>query len=96
MDDGRVVQCAAVFVRPHLAPNGDLLTTLGAEMDNHGWVIAETTGRTSVSGAYVAGNAVNPRGQVITAAGEGSAAAIAINADLVDEDVATAVLTAST
>jgi thioredoxin reductase len=96
MDDGRVVQCAAVFVRPHLVPNGDLLTTLGAEMDNHGWVIAETTGRTSVSGAYVAGNAVNPRGQVITAAGEGSAAAIAINADLVDEDVATAVLTAST
>ena len=42
-------------------------------------------------GVWVAGNAVNPRAQVITAAGEGSAAAIAINADLVDEDVAAAV-----
>ena len=39
----------------------------------------------------MAGNAANPRAQVITAAGEGSTAAIAINADLVDEDVAEAV-----
>ena len=39
---------------------------------------------------WAAGNAVNPRAQVITAAGEGSAAAIAINNDLVEEDIATA------
>ena len=38
-------------------------------------------------GVWAAGNAANPRAQVITAAGEGSAAAIAINADLVAEDV---------
>ena len=53
--------------------------------------MADPTGRTTVPGVWVAGNAVNPRAQVITAAGEGSAAAIAINADLVDEDVRTAV-----
>ena len=35
----------------------------------------------------MAGNLANPRAQVITAAGEGSAAAIAINNDLVEEDV---------
>ena len=36
----------------------------------------------------IAGDAWNdPRAQVISAAGEGSAAAIALNADLVDEDV---------
>ena len=40
---------------------------------------------------WVAGNVANPRAQVITAAGEGSAAAIAINADLVDDDVRRAV-----
>jgi len=40
-----------------------------------------------VLGVWAAGNASNPRAQVITAAGEGSAAAIAINADLVEEDV---------
>jgi thioredoxin reductase len=36
---------------------------------------------------WAAGNIANPRAQVITAAGEGSAAAIAINADLLREDV---------
>ena len=49
------------------------------------------TGRTSVPGVWAAGNAANPRAQVITAAGEGSAVAIAINTDLVADDVATAV-----
>lgn len=38
-----------------------------------------------------AGNVVDPRLQVITSAGAGSAAAIAINADLVREDVERAV-----
>ena len=38
------------------------------------------------------GQCRDPRAQVITAAGEGSAAAIAINADLVEEDVRNAVL----
>jgi thioredoxin reductase len=40
----------------------------------------------AVIGGGAAGNAANPRAQVITAAGEGSAAAIAINNDLTDED----------
>jgi len=35
---------------------------------------------------WVAGNTVDPRAQVISAAGQGSAAAMALNADLVDED----------
>jgi thioredoxin reductase len=73
--------------------NADLLTELGATTDEHGWVVIDPTGRTSVTGVWAAGNAVNPRAQVITAAGEGSAAAIAINQDLVDEEVATAVQT---
>ncbi|MFZ0325081.1 MAG: thioredoxin reductase, partial [Actinomycetes bacterium] len=56
-----------------------------------GWVIADTTGSTSVPGVWVAGNASNVRAQVITAAGEGSAAAIALNAELVEEDISRAV-----
>jgi thioredoxin reductase len=40
-----------------------------------------------VPGVWAAGNVVDPRAQVIMAAGAGSAAAIAINADLVREDV---------
>jgi thioredoxin reductase len=91
--DGQVVPRTAIFVRPRFVPNSDLLIALGAETDSRGWVVADTSGRTSVPGVYVAGNAVDPRAQVITAAGEGSAAAIAINADLVNDDVNNALRT---
>ncbi len=40
---------------------------------------------------WAAGNVVDPRAQVIAAAGAGNTAAIAINADLVQEDVERAV-----
>ena len=88
MADGRVVRRAAVFVRPKFVPNDEILVGLGCAIDVDGWVSADRTGATSVPGVWVAGNAANPRAQVITAAGEGSAAAIALNADLVEEDVA--------
>ncbi|WP_283818578.1 NAD(P)/FAD-dependent oxidoreductase [Jatrophihabitans telluris] len=88
---GRVFARDAVFVPPRFVPNNHLLTTLNCPVDDAGWVVADSTGRTSVAGVWVAGNVVNPRAQVITAAGEGSAAAIAINADLVEEDIRDAV-----
>jgi thioredoxin reductase len=87
LEDGRVVPRTAVFVRPVLVPNGALLGALGCATDAQGWVVTDGTGRTSVPGVWAAGNAANPRAQVITAAGEGSAAAIDINADLVETDV---------
>ena len=68
-----------------------MLTALGCATHDNGWVVVDATGRTSVPGVWAAGNAVNPRAQVITAAGEGSAAAIAVNNDLVDEDLPLAV-----
>ena len=89
--DGQVVRRSAVFVRPRPVPTNDLLVTLGCGVDENGWPVADATGRTTVPGVWVAGNAVDPRAQVITAAGEGSAAAIALNADLVEEDVHLAV-----
>lgn len=96
LQDGRVIARAAVFVRPRFVPNNDLLADLGCETNDDGWPVVDQTGATSVPGVWVAGNAANPRGQVITAAGEGSAAAIAINNDLVDEDVHEAVLSSRT
>ena len=62
-------------------------TALGCELDESGFVRVDGTGRTSVPGVWAAGNVANPRAQVITAAGEGSTAAISINADLVQKDV---------
>ena len=70
-----------------LRPEQPLLVGLGCDLDADGWVTADTTGRTSVPGVWAAGNLVDPRAQVITAAGAGSAAAIALNADLVEDDV---------
>jgi thioredoxin reductase len=87
--DGHVVPRAAVFVRSinRSQPDG-LLATLGCELDDAGFPIVDRTGRTSTPGVWAAGNAADPRAQVITSAGAGSAAAIAINADLVQDDVA--------
>ena len=96
LESGRVVPLDAVFFRPVMTPNGALLDRLGCDADDNGWVVADGVGRTTIDGIWVAGNAANPRAQVITAAGEGSSAAIAINADLVDEDVAVAVQKTST
>jgi thioredoxin reductase len=86
--DGRVIERTAVFIRPRNVPHADgLLAGLRCDVDEAGFVTVDATGRTSTSGVWAAGNVVDPRAQVITAAGAGSAAAIAINADLVQEDV---------
>jgi thioredoxin reductase len=86
--DGRVVARTAVFVRPGNVPHPDgLLAGLGCALDADGFPIVDRTGATSAPGVWAAGNVVDPRAQVITSAGMGSAAAIAINADLVQDDV---------
>jgi thioredoxin reductase len=91
LEDGQVIPRAAVFVRPINTPHPDnLLARLGCELDDTGFAVVDRTGRTSVAGVWGAGNAVDPRAQVITSAGAGSAAAIAINADLVQDDIALA------
>ena len=89
--DGRIVPRQAVFVPPRFVPNAALLTGVGCDLDEEGWVVTGANGTTSVPGLWVAGNVTNARAQVITAAGEGSAAAIAINAELVADDVRAAV-----
>ena len=57
-------------------PDG-LLARLGCAINEAGFVTVDATGRTSAFGVWAAGNVVNPRAQVITSAGAGSAAAIA-------------------
>lgn len=92
LDDGRTIERAALFIRPNMRPRTLGLELLGLEIDDLGFVRVDSVGRTSLAGAWAAGNVANPRAQVITAAGEGSAAAISINADLVDEDVRAALV----
>ena len=89
--DGCVIPRDVLFVPPRFVPNNTLLVELGCVVDSDGWVTVDNAGRTSVAGVWAAGNIVDPRAQVITAAGAGSATAIAVNADLVDEDIRIAV-----
>lgn len=89
LDDGRSIARDVLFIRPALRPHTDgLATALGCEVDEAGLLRVDAAGRTSVPGVWAAGNASNPRAQVITAAGEGSAVAIALNNVLVQHDVA--------
>jgi thioredoxin reductase len=86
--DGRTVPRAALFIRPAVRPHGHgPAKALGCEVEGGGLVRVDGAGRTSVPGVWAAGNAANPRAQVITAAGEGSAVAIAINTELVADDI---------
>ncbi len=90
--DGRSVERDALFIRPALRAHADgPAAALGCELLADGLVRVDADGRTSVPGVWAAGNAANPRAQVITAAGEGSAVAIAMNTELVRDDVDTAV-----
>ncbi len=86
--DGRVVPRAAVFIRPRSVPHpGSLLDGLGIEVDAEGFAVVDRDGRTSTPGVWAAGNLVDPRAPVIAAAGAAATAAMAINADLVADDV---------
>ncbi|WP_078893600.1 NAD(P)/FAD-dependent oxidoreductase [Streptomyces sp. CT34] len=89
--EGQVVPRAAVFVFPRMVPRDALLTELGCERDEGGWVMTDASGRTSAPGVWAAGNVADPRAQVVTAAGMGAAAAFAMNHDLVDEEIERAV-----
>ena len=89
LDDGRAIPRDVLFMRPSLRARPDgVAAGLGCE-HRDGLLQTDAEGRTNVPGVWAAGNAGNPRAQVITAAGEGSAVAIAINNELVQEDVST-------
>ncbi|SBS71775.1 NAD(P)/FAD-dependent oxidoreductase [uncultured Microbacterium sp.] len=90
LENGDFVARTALFVRPTFTPHDTLLHALGCATDDQGWTAHDDLGATSVPGVYVAGNVADPRAQVITSAGQGSAVGIAMNAALVTEDVETA------
>lgn len=91
LDDGHGVDCEAVFIAPRPLPHDALLRSLGCAVDDtSGWVTVDSVGQTSIPGVWAAGNVVNPRAQVITAAGAGSAAAIAMTSWLLEADLTAA------
>ena len=94
--DGDVIPLDALAVAPRMMARAELAERLGAEMTDlpvgrH--VSVGPMGATTVPGLWVAGNVANPMAQVVVAAGEGTMTGAAINADLVEEEIAAAVAT---
>jgi len=80
LTDGHTVRRDAVFIAPVPRPTDDLLRSLGCAVDPAtGLIAVDAAGQTSQPGVWAAGNVVTPSAQVITAAGAGSASALAIN-----------------
>jgi thioredoxin reductase (NADPH) len=77
--EGPMVRRTALFVGPRFVPSDELLTALGCELNDEGWVATDRTGRTSIDGVWAPGNVVDHTAQLINAAAAGSAAAIALN-----------------
>ncbi|WP_031162806.1 NAD(P)/FAD-dependent oxidoreductase [Streptosporangium roseum] len=92
LDNGETVACGAVFVAPRPVPHDAILTALGAGRDPvSGLVAVDSQGATDVPGVWAAGNVVNPRAQVVTAAGAGSTAAIGMTGWLLERELSAAV-----
>ncbi|MBB4908792.1 NAD(P)/FAD-dependent oxidoreductase [Actinophytocola algeriensis] len=88
---GETVPCDTVFVAPRPRPHDALLTALGCRKDPlTGLIAVDERGATDVPGVWAAGNVVNPRAQVVTAASAGCVAAIAITGWLLEQDLAAA------
>jgi thioredoxin reductase len=100
--DGTVVARSALVVAPRFTARAGVLTSLGlaaVDQEAHGAVIgsavpADPMGATAVPGVWVAGNVTNLQAQVISSAAAGLTAGAAISADLMAEDIATAVAAA--
>lgn len=92
LGDGGAVPCEAIFVGTRPVPHDALLTALGADRDPVGGLVSvDAAGATSIEGVWAAGNVVNPRAQVVAAAGAGCTAGIAMTSWLLDRELSAAV-----
>ena len=92
---GEIVAVDAFVVQTRIEARADLAGLIPREhpMGVGTYFPAEDpTGRTSVPGVWVAGNVADPMAQVATSAAAGLMAGAAINLDLINEDVAAAVV----
>lgn len=90
---GDRVRRRALFAHPTLRQATELPERLGCEMTEDGAIRVSAFGQSSVPGVYAAGDAARPEGlpfpaaQVVIAAAQGATAAIAIDRDLLVEDL---------
>ncbi|MFD4865558.1 NAD(P)/FAD-dependent oxidoreductase [Streptomyces sp. NPDC058412] len=93
--DGSGVECEALVVAPRFTARSGVLTGLGlptTAVERDGHTIATcvesdpATGATALRGVWAAGNVTGPMEQIAGAAAQGVRAAVAVNADLIEEE----------
>ncbi len=86
LDDGNIIQAEMSFVSLGMIVYNELAKMLGAELDDRGFVKADSTGVSSVAGLYVAGDLkANTKKQIYTAWDNAVDAADTINQKLRSE-----------
>lgn len=85
--DGTRIERSGGIIVPTLLPNAGFDEALGYQTAQNGGIVTDALGRTTAAGVYAAGDAayVMPS-QLIYAAASGSKAAMAVMADLTEED----------
>ncbi|MGD9161578.1 MAG: FAD-dependent oxidoreductase [Desulfobacteraceae bacterium] len=73
-----------VFISIGYSPSVELAKAIGAELTDEGYIKHDSRHRTSIKGIYSAGDVEGGYKQIVTAAGHGSEAALAIFEDLVN------------
>jgi thioredoxin reductase (NADPH) len=76
------IATAAVFVAVGEMPNNRLAVDIGVKLDEHGYVEVDRYGRTNIPRVYAAGDVTGGVRQIVTAVGEGAAAATAAFEDI--------------
>ena len=78
------VPADGVFISIGYAPMVDLAQKVGVELTSNGYIKKDERHRTNVPGIYSAGDVEGGYKQIVTAAGQGSEAALAIFEDLIN------------
>ena len=77
----------SIFTTQNDVYHNTIADMLGAKVDAEGQILVDEQGRTTVPGLYAAGCVTPANCQMIIAAGQGAAAAQAINRDLFEESL---------
>lgn len=90
LEDGAFHPCEALFYEPGATVDTSLVKVQDCQTAANGCVSTDELGRTGVDGIWAVGNAADPAAQVIVAAGDAYRLAVAVNAELIEDDVAAA------
>jgi thioredoxin reductase len=87
LEDGELHPCDALFYEPGATVDTSIVQIRDCQTSENGCVSTDESGRTGVEGVWAVGNAADPAAQVIVAAGDAYRLAVAVNAELIEDDV---------